>query len=82
LADGTLETSAPAPAGPAEPKAAPAPAATAPLGLGEPAWRLESLSLAKRRLLAKRIRGEAGAGGAPAGAKGWTPPGATGSRRE
>src|SRR3954447_18304276 len=30
---------------------------------------LESLSAAKRKLLAKRIRGEAGSGGAPAGAR-------------
>jgi thioesterase domain-containing protein len=36
---------------------------------GEPARSLESLSAAKRKLLAKRIRGEAGAGGAPAGAR-------------
>ena len=66
LADGTVEASAPAPAGPAETKAAPAPAARE---LGEPARSLESLSPAKRKLLAKRIRGEAGSGGAPAGAR-------------
>jgi thioesterase domain-containing protein len=36
---------------------------------GEPARGLESLSAAKRKLLAKRIRGEAGAGGAPTGAR-------------
>jgi thioesterase domain-containing protein len=36
---------------------------------GEPARGLESLSAAKRKLLAKRIRGEAGSGGAPAGAR-------------
>jgi amino acid adenylation domain-containing protein/non-ribosomal peptide synthase protein (TIGR01720 family) len=85
LADGTLETAAPAPAGPAEPKAAPAPAAPAAAagrGLGEPARRLESLSPAKLKLLAERLRGGAGAGGALAGAKGCTPPGSTGSRRE
>src|SRR3954462_15497272 len=34
-----------------------------------PAQGLESLSAAKRKLLAKRIRGEAGSGGAPAGAR-------------
>jgi amino acid adenylation domain-containing protein len=64
LADGTLEVSAPAPAGlaePAEAKAAPAFAAPAPIasrGPGEPARNLDSLSAAKRKLLAKRIRGE------------------------
>ncbi|HZF09202.1 MAG TPA: amino acid adenylation domain-containing protein, partial [Thermoanaerobaculia bacterium] len=60
LADGTLEASAPALAGPAETKAAPAPApAAAAAGeLGEPARSLESLSPVKRKLLAKRIRGE------------------------
>jgi thioesterase domain-containing protein len=47
----------------------PAPAATAPKGPGEPARGLESLSAAKRKLLAKRIRGEAGSGGAPTGAR-------------
>src|SRR3954462_13808665 len=34
-----------------------------------PARGLESLSAAKRKLLAKRIRGEAGSGGAPTGAR-------------
>jgi acyl carrier protein len=64
LAGGTLEVSAPAPAGlaePAEAKAAPAfaaPAPIAPRGPGEPARSLDSLSAAKRKLLAKRIRGE------------------------
>jgi amino acid adenylation domain-containing protein len=64
LADGTLEVSAPAPAGlaePAEAKAAPAfaaPAPIAPRGPSEPARSLDSLSSAKRKLLAKRIRGE------------------------
>ncbi len=56
LADGTLEVSASAPA-----FAAPAP--IAPRGPGEPARSLDSLSAAKRKLLAKRIRGEAGSGG-------------------
>ena len=45
----------------AEAKAAPAFAAPAPIasrGPGEPAWSLDSLSAAKRKLLAKRIRGE------------------------
>ncbi|HEY0512517.1 MAG TPA: amino acid adenylation domain-containing protein [Thermoanaerobaculia bacterium] len=58
LADGTLEVSAPAPA---EAKAAPAFAAPAPIasrGPGEPARSPDSLSPAKRKLLAKRIRGE------------------------
>ena len=58
LADGTLEVSAPEPA---EAKAAPvfaAPAPIAPRGSGEPARSLDSLSAAKRKLLAKRIRGE------------------------
>jgi hypothetical protein len=58
--------SAPAPAGlaePAEAKAAPAFAAPAPIAPGEPARSLDSLSAAKRKLLAKRIRGEAGSGG-------------------
>jgi amino acid adenylation domain-containing protein len=64
LADGTLEVSAPAPAGlaePAEAKAArafAAPAPIAPRGPSEPARNLDSLSAAKRKLLAKRIRGE------------------------
>src|SRR5436305_476098 len=64
LADGTLEVSAPASAGlaePAEAKAAPAfaaPAPIAPRGPVEPARSLDSLSAAKRKLLAKRIRGE------------------------
>ncbi|HEX2641888.1 MAG TPA: hypothetical protein VHU81_02770, partial [Thermoanaerobaculia bacterium] len=70
LADGTLEVSAPPsltePAGlaePAEAKAAPAFAAPAPIAMaptkepGEPARSLDSLSSAKRKLLAKRIRG-------------------------
>jgi thioesterase domain-containing protein len=35
----------------------------------QPARGLESLSAAKRKLLAKRIRGEAGSGGAPTGAR-------------
>ncbi|HEU5323665.1 MAG TPA: thioesterase domain-containing protein, partial [Methylomirabilota bacterium] len=42
-----------------------APAATAPRDPGQPARSLESLSPAKRKLFAKRIRGEAGAGAAP-----------------
>jgi hypothetical protein len=64
LADGTLEVSAPAPAGlaaPAEAKAAPAFAAPVPIASrepSEPARSLDSLSAAKRKLLAKRIRGE------------------------
>jgi non-ribosomal peptide synthetase component F len=61
LADGTLEVSAPAPAGlaePAEAQAAPAFAAPAPREPSEPARSLDSLSAAKRKLLAKRIRGE------------------------
>jgi amino acid adenylation domain-containing protein len=64
LADGTLEVSAPAHAGlaePAEAKAAPAFAAPAPIASREPgesARSLDSLSAAKRKLLAKRIRGE------------------------
>ncbi|HEV7509115.1 MAG TPA: amino acid adenylation domain-containing protein [Thermoanaerobaculia bacterium] len=61
LADGTLEVSAPAPAGlaePAEAKAAPAFVAPAPTAPSEPARSLDSLSAAKRKLLAKRIRGE------------------------
>ena len=49
LADGTLEVSAPA-------FAAPAPIASR--GPAEPARSLDSLSPAKRKLLAKRIRGE------------------------
>ncbi|HTG34131.1 MAG TPA: amino acid adenylation domain-containing protein, partial [Thermoanaerobaculia bacterium] len=57
LADGTLEVSAPAPAGLAEPAFA-APAPIASKGPVEPARSLDSLSLAKRKLLAKRIRGE------------------------
>jgi amino acid adenylation domain-containing protein len=57
LADGTLEVSAPAPAGLAAPAFA-APAPIASRGPGEPARNLDSLSLAKRKLLAKRIRGE------------------------
>ena len=57
LADGTLEVSAPAPAGLAEPAFA-APAPIASRGPGEPARSLDSLSPAKRKLLAKRIRGE------------------------
>ncbi len=72
LADGTLEASAPAAAGPAEPAeptVEPAPAAAAARRPGDLARRLESLSPAKRKLLAKRIRGEAGSGGAPAGAR-------------
>jgi len=58
LADGTLEVSAPEPA---EAKAAPAFAAPAPIAPREPvepARSLDSLSAAKRKLLAKRIRGE------------------------
>ncbi|HSU82179.1 MAG TPA: condensation domain-containing protein, partial [Thermoanaerobaculia bacterium] len=58
LADGTLEVSAPEPA---EAKAAPAFAAPAPIAPrepSEPARSLDSLSAAKRKLLAKRIRGE------------------------
>lgn len=35
----------------------------------QPARGLEALSAAKRKLLARRIRGEAGSGGAPAGAR-------------
>jgi amino acid adenylation domain-containing protein len=64
LADGTLEVSAPAPAGStesAEASAEPASAAPAPIASkepGEPARSLDSLSAAKRKLLAKRIRGE------------------------
>ena len=64
LADGTLEVNAPAPAGltePAEAKAEPAFAALAPIAPrepSEPARSLDSLSAAKRKLLAKRIRGE------------------------
>ena len=64
LANGTLEVSEPAPAGlaePAEAKAAPAFAAPAPIASrepSEPARSLDSLSSAKRKLLAKRIRGE------------------------
>jgi acyl carrier protein len=54
LADGTLEVSAPAPAGLAEP----AFAAPPPIAPSEPARSLDSLSAAKRKLLAKRIRGE------------------------
>ncbi len=60
LADGTLEVSPPPPAGLAEPAFA-APAPIAPIasgGPGEPARSLDSLSAAKRKLLAKRIRGE------------------------
>ena len=49
--------SAPAPAGFAEPAFA-APAPIASRGPGEPARSLDSLSAAKRKLLAKRIRGE------------------------
>ncbi|PYQ67825.1 MAG: hypothetical protein DMF53_01060 [Acidobacteria bacterium] len=55
LADGTLEVSAPEPA---EAKAAPAFAAPAPIAPREPvepARSLDSLSAAKRKLLAKRI---------------------------
>jgi amino acid adenylation domain-containing protein len=58
LADGTLGVSAPEPA---EAKAAPAFAAPAPIAPrepSEPARSLDSLSAAKRKLLAKRIRGE------------------------
>jgi amino acid adenylation domain-containing protein len=62
LADGTLEVSAPAGlVEPAEAKAAPAFAAPAPIAPrepAEPARSLDSLSAAKRKLLAKRIRGE------------------------
>jgi amino acid adenylation domain-containing protein len=58
LADGTLEVSAPAPAGLAEPAEAKAAPAFAPRGPSEPARSLDSLSAAKRKLLAKRIRGE------------------------
>jgi hypothetical protein len=64
LADGTLEVNAPAPAGltePAEAKAEPALAAPVPIASKEPvepARSLDSLSAAKRKLLAKRIRGE------------------------
>ncbi|MEO6195019.1 MAG: amino acid adenylation domain-containing protein, partial [Thermoanaerobaculia bacterium] len=57
LADGTLEVSAPAPAGLAEPAFA-APVPIASKGPSEPARSLDSLSAAKRNLLAKRIRGE------------------------
>ncbi|HEX3527676.1 MAG TPA: hypothetical protein VH988_11455 [Thermoanaerobaculia bacterium] len=57
LADGTLEVSAPAPAGLAAPAFA-APAPIAPREPVEPARSLDSLSAAKRKLLAKRIRGE------------------------
>jgi hypothetical protein len=58
LADGTLEVSAPAPA---EAKAEPAFAAPTPIAPrepSEPVRSLDSLSAAKRKLLAKRIRGE------------------------
>ncbi|HSF40381.1 MAG TPA: amino acid adenylation domain-containing protein [Thermoanaerobaculia bacterium] len=64
LADGTLEVSAPAPAGStesAEARAEPAEAKAAPIAPrepSEPARSLDSLSAAKRKLLAKRIRGE------------------------
>ena len=61
LADGTLEVSAPAPAGlpePAEAKTTPALAPPAPIEPAEPARSLDSLSAAKRKLLAKRLRGE------------------------
>jgi hypothetical protein len=64
LADGTLEVSEPEPAGLAEEKAEPAFAALASIASsasrepGEPARSLDSLSAAKRKLLAKRIRGE------------------------
>ncbi|HVR99801.1 MAG TPA: thioesterase domain-containing protein, partial [Thermoanaerobaculia bacterium] len=84
-ADGTVETSPPAAASPAEPAAAPAsggPAATTATTAtsatvasgepGEPDRSLASLSAAKRKLLAKRIRGEAGSAGsgsASAGAR-------------
>jgi hypothetical protein len=57
LADGTLEVSAPTPAGSIEPTFA----ALAPIVSkepSEPARSLDSLSAAKRKLLAKRIRGE------------------------
>ena len=63
-ADGTLEVNAPAPAGStesAEARAEPAFAAPVPIASkepGEPARSLDSLSAAKRKLLAKRIRGE------------------------
>jgi hypothetical protein len=55
LADGTLEVSAPGG------RAVPASAAPAPIAAREPAEpsrSLDSLSAAKRKLLAKRIRGE------------------------
>ncbi len=74
LADGTLEVSAPAPAGlaePAEARAAPAFAPPAPIasrGPGEPARSLDSLSPAQRKLLAKRLRGGTGSAGAAAAA--------------
>ncbi|HKV11132.1 MAG TPA: condensation domain-containing protein, partial [Thermoanaerobaculia bacterium] len=58
LADGTLEVSAPEPA---EARAEPAFAAPVPIAAkepAEPARSLDSLSAAKRKLLAKRIRGE------------------------
>ena len=42
---------------------------TTDLTPAEPARGLESLSAAKRKLLAKRIRGEAGSGGAPTGVR-------------
>ncbi|HSK81398.1 MAG TPA: condensation domain-containing protein, partial [Thermoanaerobaculia bacterium] len=58
LADGTLEVSAPEPSeAKAEPAFAP-PAPIAPREPSEPARSLDSLSAAKRKLLAKRIRGE------------------------
>jgi len=57
LADGTLEVSAPTPTGLAKPAFA-APAPIAPREPSEPARSLDSLSAAKRKLLAKRIRGE------------------------
>ncbi len=57
LADGTLDLSPPAPAGLAEP-AIVAPAPITPVEPSEPARSLDSLSAAKRKLLAKRIRGE------------------------
>jgi amino acid adenylation domain-containing protein len=58
LADGTLEVSEPEPAeAKAEPALAP-PAPIAPREPSEPARSLDSLSVAKRKLLAKRIRGE------------------------
>jgi amino acid adenylation domain-containing protein len=67
-ADGTVETSAP-PAAPAPGRPAATVAVTAPSEPGEPARSLASLSAAKRKLLAKRIRGEAGSGAAPAGVR-------------